>query len=79
MGQKLTQLPEHEGWMLEDIAVGVAAELVTVRASFAFATAVLLPCVAGVVIAEAVELYCQSLLGPAAVHVAPAGGTIGLR
>ena len=65
--------------MLKDIAVGVPTDLVTACVRFAFATAVLLPGVARVVVAVAVEFYRQSLPGPAAVHAASTGGTIGLR
>jgi hypothetical protein len=65
--------------MFEDIAVGVAAELVTASAGFSFAMAVLLPGVARVVVAVAVELHRQALPGPAAVYAASADRTIGPR
>ena len=65
--------------MVEDVAIGVAAELVAARVCFPLATAVLLPGVARLVIAIAVELDSQPLLGPAAVHPSPARRAVGLR
>lgn len=65
--------------MLEDIAIGVTAELIAAGVCFSLATAILLPGVARLVVAIAVELDRQSLLRPAAVHPSPAGGTIRLR
>ena len=73
-----SQLVQHQPRVLEDVAVGVAAELVAACARLSLATAVLLPRVAGMVVAIAVELHGQSLLGPAAVDPASAGGAVRL-
>jgi hypothetical protein len=66
------ELPEHVPWILEDVAVGVATELVATRASLPLAAAVLLPGVARSVEPVAVELDGQSTFGPAAVDAPPA-------
>ena len=66
-------------WVLEDVAVGVAAELVASGSGLALATAVLLPGVTGVVVAVAVELDRQAVLGPAAVDAPSARRAVGLR
>ena len=65
--------------MLEDIAVGVATELVAAGVGLALAAAILFPGMAGVVELVAVELDGESLLGPAAVHAATAGRAVGFR
>jgi hypothetical protein len=63
-------------WPLEDVAPGVAAELVASGTGLALAATVLLPRVAGVVVLVAVELDGKAVLGPAAVHPPPPGGTV---
>ena len=77
--EEASQLREHETRVLEDVAVGVAAELVAPSARLAFAAAVLLPRVAGAVVAVAVELDGEPVCGPAAVDATSAGGAVGLR
>ena len=72
------QLGEHELRVLDDVLVGVAAELVASGAGLAFAAAVLFPGVAGVVVAVAVELDGQAPFGLPAVHVSAAGRLVGL-
>jgi hypothetical protein len=62
----------------EYVAVGVAPELVAARAGLALAAAVLLPGVARLVVAVAVELDRQALLRPAAVDPPPTGQAVGL-
>src|SRR5215211_3893291 len=76
--QQRAELGEHLFGLFEDVAPGVAAELVAAGAGLAFAAAVLLPGVAGVVVAVAVELDGQPVVGPAAVDVAAAGRAVGL-
>jgi hypothetical protein len=61
------QLGERGLRLLVDVAPGVAAEFVAAGAGLAFAAAVLLPGVAGVVVAVAVELDRQPVGGPAGV------------
>src|SRR6266511_533577 len=73
------QLLKHQPRILEDVAVGVAAKLVAAGARLALTAAVLLPGVARVVVAVAVQLDRQPPLGPAAVHPPPTGGAVGLR
>src|SRR4051812_13297638 len=76
--QELAQLGDDECWVVVDVVVGVAAELVAAGAGLALTPAVLLPGVAGVVVGVAVELDGQAVFGPAAVDVAPARGPVGL-
>jgi len=61
--QQRAQLGHHERRPLEDVAAGAAPELVAAGARLALATAVLLPGVAGVVVAIAVELDGQRASG----------------
>ena len=72
------QLGEHERRALEHVAVGVAAVLVAAGVGFALAPAVLFPGVAGAVVAVAVELDGEPVVGPAAVDAVAAGGAVGL-
>ena len=65
--------------MFEDVAPGVAAEFVAAGPGFALTAAVLLPGVAGVVVAIAVELDGQPMLGPPAVDTVRAGRAVGAR
>ena len=58
--------------ILEDVAVGVAAELVAARSRLALPAAILLPGVARAVEAVAVDLDRDAVLGPAAVDAAAA-------
>src|ERR671915_569591 len=76
--EKATQLPEHEARVFEDVAEGKAPELVAARTGLALTAAVLLPCVARVVKPVAVELDCQALLRPAAIHPPATGSPVGL-
>ena len=73
------QLVEHLARVFEHVAVRVATELVASRAGFALASAILLPGVARTVVAVAVELDGQTLLGPAAVDAASTCDAVGLR
>ena len=57
----------------------VPAELVAERAGEPLTTPILLPGVAGAVVAVAVELDRQPVLGPAAVDPLPAGRAVGHR
>src|SRR4051794_387282 len=59
--------------MLDDIAPGVAAELVAARVRLAFPLAVLLPRMAGAVVPVAVELDCEFLYRPPTVDEVAAG------
>ena len=65
--------------MLEDVVVGVATELVASGIGLALAAAVLLPGVTRLVVAVAVELDRQPVLGPAAVHASCPGRAVRLR
>jgi hypothetical protein len=77
--EKGLELRQHEARLLEHVAVGVAAELVATGPRLALAVAILLPGVARMVVAIAVELDGQSVLRPAAVHAAASRQAIGLR
>src|SRR3954470_9172796 len=77
--QEPAELGEHLLGVLEDVAVGVAAVLVSAGVGLALAPAVLLPGMAGVVEAVAVELDREVVLGPAAVDAAAGGDLVGLR
>src|SRR5207249_9728247 len=77
--QKLVQLSQQVARVLGDVVPRVASKLVAAGASLALAAAVLLPGVARVVKAVAVELDGQSMLGPAAIDPPPASGAVGLR
>jgi hypothetical protein len=68
-GQELSEVGEHRRRPLIDVEPGVAPELVATGPRFALALAVLLPGVTAVVIAVAVELDGEMVLGPAAVDV----------
>jgi hypothetical protein len=72
-----SELAKHERRALEYVAVRVAAEVVAACPRLALATAILLPCVARVVEAVAVELDRQLLLGPSAIHAPAAGCAVG--
>ena len=52
--------------------------VVAAGVGLAFAVAVVLPGVAGAVVAVAVELDGQAVVGPAAVDAVAAGGLVGL-
>ena len=65
--------------MLDHVAVGVAAEVIPTRAGLALAAPILLPGVARVVEAVAVELDREPLLGPAAVDSAATRRAVGDR
>ncbi len=78
-GLQVAQLPEHRRRALEDVAVGVAAEVVPTRSGLALATPILLPRVPGVVELVAVELDGQAVVWPAAVDTAAAGWFVGDR
>src|SRR5918992_2846776 len=77
--EKDPQFPEHLLRRLEHVVVGVAAELVPPRPGFPFALAVLLPGVAGAVVAVAVELDGEVVGGPAAVDPLGSRGLVGFR
>ena len=66
------QLGEHWRRALEDVAIGVTAELVAASVSLPFTAAVLLPGVARAVVAVAVELDGEVEVGPTAVDPAAA-------
>src|SRR2546423_2344504 len=72
------QLGKHVSRVLEDVAVGVAAKLVTARPCLPLTATVLLPGVATVVKHVTVELHCQAVLRPAAVHPPAAGRPVRL-
>src|SRR5215218_4262535 len=72
------QLGKHELRLLEDVAPGVAAELVAAGVGLALAAPVLLPGIAGVVVGVAVELDREPVRRPAAVHPPAPGGAVGL-
>ena len=59
--------------MLAHVAICVAAELVATGARLALALAVLLPSVPRAVVAVAIELDREPVLGPAAIHPVAAG------
>jgi hypothetical protein len=65
--------------VLDYVPVRVAPELVAAGAGLPLAATVLLPGMAGVVVAVAVDLDGQTLLGPTAVHSPSAGRPVGLR
>jgi hypothetical protein len=73
------ELIEHGPWVLHYIRVRVPAELVTPCSGLALALPVLLPRVAGVVEAVAVELHGQAMLRPAAIDTTPARRAVGDR
>jgi hypothetical protein len=73
------QLSQHQGLVLGHVVVGVAPELATSRPRQALPATVLLPRVAGVVVAVAVELHGEAVVGSAAVDVAAVGDPIGDR
>src|SRR4051812_35960861 len=75
--QEGTKLREHRGWMLEDVAPGVAAVLVAPSVGLALAPAVLLPGVARGVVAVGIEFHRQAVLGPAAVDAFAPRGAVG--
>jgi hypothetical protein len=63
--------------LLEDVAVGVAAEVVASRVRLTLTPAVPFPGVAGAVVAVAIELDGEAVCGPAAVDAAGAGLAVG--
>src|SRR3954452_4223660 len=77
--QELRELAEHRLGVLEDVAVGVAAVLIAAGVGLALAATILLPGVARVVEAVAVELDGQVVDGPAAVDPAARGDLVGVR
>src|SRR4051812_16268921 len=78
-GEQPAKLSEHELRLLEHVAVGVGAELVTARVGLAGAALILLPGVAQAVVDVAVELDRDPLVRPAAVDPPPARHAVGLR
>src|SRR5215213_11499715 len=78
LDEQMGQLAQHLLRLLEDVAVRVTAELVAARPCVAFAPPVLLPGVARVVVAVAVELDRQAPFRPAAVDAVSAGDAVGL-
>src|SRR5918992_1767531 len=77
--EKHAQFVEHPVGSLEDVVVSEAAKLVASRPGFPLSAAVELPGVAGAVVAVAVELDGQALLGPAAVDSVAARFPVGVR
>jgi hypothetical protein len=65
--------------MLEHVAVGVAAEVISTGEGLALAAPILLPCVTRVVEVVTIELYGEPLVRPAAVDTAAAGRAVGER
>src|SRR5215207_9760936 len=72
LGRTVQQPPkvlENRLWILVHVAPGVASELVPACPSLALALVILLPRMAGVVVAVAVELDREPVVGPATIDV----------
>jgi hypothetical protein len=65
--------------MLEDVAIGETTEVVSARPGLALPVAVLLPRVAGPVVAVSVQLHREPEGRPPTVHAVAADGAIRLR
>src|SRR4051812_17979075 len=76
LSEERAQFSEHVRRILEDVCIGVAAMPVAAGVRLTLPTAVLLPGVARVVVAVAVELDREAVGGPAAVDALGARGLV---
>ena len=75
---EFAQLGEHRPGVLEHVAVGVAAKVVSAGVGLALPTAVSFPRMSRAVVTVAVELHGEAVLRPAAVDYVASDAAVGL-